>query len=241
MAVLNKELSLTAAAVRLGVDTNTFFAHITDNGKNKQRVAQLMSNVTSQAAVPNLTAGLGILSEHAASLLAEHHGNLDVMSSDGPPQLRTIDLMTPENLRVEEEGELREHIEAEENEDPVVAAEDLSMENPPPEDTEDVNEDDEVEIEEKPVIEDPSALMVQYESQELLKNGGLAEAGLANGEDQMEGTEEEEDCPLPEDHRSPEDPHPEQGEDLSTNSASATTSEQTTVHQAFAEAEPAVN
>lgn len=40
--VLNKELSLTAAAVRLGVDTNTFFAHITDNGKNKVRVGLLL-------------------------------------------------------------------------------------------------------------------------------------------------------------------------------------------------------
>lgn len=40
--VLSKELSLTAAAVRLGVDTNTFFAHITDNGKNKTRVAILL-------------------------------------------------------------------------------------------------------------------------------------------------------------------------------------------------------
>lgn len=40
--VLNKELSLTAAAVRLGVDTNTFFAHVTDNGKNKVRVALLL-------------------------------------------------------------------------------------------------------------------------------------------------------------------------------------------------------
>ena len=45
--VLNKELSLTAAAVRLGVDTNTFFAHLTDNGKNKARVALLMGSPLS--------------------------------------------------------------------------------------------------------------------------------------------------------------------------------------------------
>ena len=42
LAVLNKELSLTAAAVRLGVDTTTFLAHLTDNGTNKQRLAQLV-------------------------------------------------------------------------------------------------------------------------------------------------------------------------------------------------------
>lgn len=42
LAVLNKELSLTAAAVRLGVDTTTFLSHLTDNGKNKQRLAQLV-------------------------------------------------------------------------------------------------------------------------------------------------------------------------------------------------------
>ena len=40
--VLSKELSMTAAAVRLGIDTNTFFAHITDNGKNKSRVQLLL-------------------------------------------------------------------------------------------------------------------------------------------------------------------------------------------------------
>lgn len=40
--VLNKELSLTAASIRLGVDTNTFFAHLTDNGKNKSRMALLL-------------------------------------------------------------------------------------------------------------------------------------------------------------------------------------------------------
>ena len=50
MMVLNKELSLTAAAVRLGVDTNTFFAHLTENGKNKQRVSLLMSGMAQSAA-----------------------------------------------------------------------------------------------------------------------------------------------------------------------------------------------
>nr|XP_027232743.1 uncharacterized protein LOC113824205 [Penaeus vannamei] len=47
--VLNKELSLTAAAVRLGVDTNTFFAHLTDNGKNKSRVALLLGTDNSSS------------------------------------------------------------------------------------------------------------------------------------------------------------------------------------------------
>ena len=51
--VLNKELSLTAAAVRLGVDTNTFFAHLTDNGKNKGRVALLLG--TDGATNPTTT------------------------------------------------------------------------------------------------------------------------------------------------------------------------------------------
>lgn len=52
--VLNKELSLTAAAVRLGVDTNTFFAHLTDNGKNKGRVALLLG--TDGTTTPTTTA-----------------------------------------------------------------------------------------------------------------------------------------------------------------------------------------
>lgn len=47
--VLSKELSLTAAAVRLGVDTNTFFAHLTDNGKNKSRVALLLGTDNSSS------------------------------------------------------------------------------------------------------------------------------------------------------------------------------------------------
>lgn len=42
--VLNKELSLTAAAVRLGIDYNTFFAHLTDNGKDQARVSLLTSS-----------------------------------------------------------------------------------------------------------------------------------------------------------------------------------------------------
>ena len=56
--VLNKELSLTAAAVRLGVDTNTFFAHLTDNGKNKGRMALLLGTdgtTTTTATTPTTT------------------------------------------------------------------------------------------------------------------------------------------------------------------------------------------
>lgn len=55
--VLNKELSLTAAAVRLGVDTNTFFAHVTDNGKNKGRVALLLGTdgTTTTTTTPTTT------------------------------------------------------------------------------------------------------------------------------------------------------------------------------------------
>ncbi|XP_050734582.1 ataxin-2 homolog isoform X3 [Eriocheir sinensis] len=55
--VLNKELSLTAAAVRLGVDTNTFFAHVTDNGKNKVRVALLLGTdgTTTTTTTPTTT------------------------------------------------------------------------------------------------------------------------------------------------------------------------------------------
>ena len=46
--VLNKELSLTAAAVRLGVDYNSFFAHLTDNGKDDFRVALLTGKCGSE-------------------------------------------------------------------------------------------------------------------------------------------------------------------------------------------------
>lgn len=56
--VLNKELSLTAAAVRLGVDTNTFFAHLTDNGKNKGRMALLLGTdgtTTTTTTTPTTT------------------------------------------------------------------------------------------------------------------------------------------------------------------------------------------
>ena len=122
MAVLNKELSLTAAAVRLGVDTNTFFSHLTDNGKNKQRVAQLMAGVTpntavaAAAAVANLQAS-GLSSEQTASILGEHANmlaaaeqqNLDMLSgsnvgvgqgvvgADGSSGAGEIDVLNTEN------------------------------------------------------------------------------------------------------------------------------------------------
>lgn len=48
---------MTAAAVRLGVDTNTFFAHVTDNGKNKVRVALLLGTdgTTNTTTTPTTT------------------------------------------------------------------------------------------------------------------------------------------------------------------------------------------
>ncbi|KAK4296459.1 hypothetical protein Pmani_031040 [Petrolisthes manimaculis] len=78
--VLNKELSLTAAAVRLGVDTNTFFSHLTDNGKNKSRVALLLG--TDLSGSPSSDSSLNNNNATSASATNHHQHNDDSNSAN---------------------------------------------------------------------------------------------------------------------------------------------------------------
>lgn len=88
--VLNKELSLTAAAVRLGVDTNTFFAHVTDNGKNKGRLALLLGTdgTTTTTTTPTTTTTsntTGAATASYANANANHSEDSNPANQSGDP------------------------------------------------------------------------------------------------------------------------------------------------------------
>ncbi|XP_069172688.1 uncharacterized protein [Procambarus clarkii] len=80
--VLNKELSLTAAAVRLGVDTNTFFAHLTDNGKNKSRVALLLGTDTNNS---DSSFNVNTNTNHSEDSNSANASSVDLVGEDSNP------------------------------------------------------------------------------------------------------------------------------------------------------------
>ncbi|XP_071550231.1 uncharacterized protein [Panulirus ornatus] len=81
--VLNKELSLTAASIRLGVDTNTFFAHLTDNGKNKSRMALLLGTDTNSSDGPYVS--MNVSSNHNEDSNSANASAMDPAGEDSNP------------------------------------------------------------------------------------------------------------------------------------------------------------
>ncbi|KAK8733945.1 hypothetical protein OTU49_006258 [Cherax quadricarinatus] len=80
--VLSKELSLTAAAVRLGVDTNTFFAHLTDHGKNKSRVALLLGTDTNNS---DSSFNMNTNTNHSEDSNSANASSVDLVGEDSNP------------------------------------------------------------------------------------------------------------------------------------------------------------
>ncbi|XP_042210919.1 uncharacterized protein LOC121858514 isoform X2 [Homarus americanus] len=119
--VLNKELSLTAAAVRLGVDTNTFFAHLTDNGKNKSRVALLLGTDPNNS---DSSFNMNVTTNHSEDSNSANASSVDLVGEDSnPPDNgggQASDDSNMETLVVNARVETEVNGEKEDNEEPEI-------------------------------------------------------------------------------------------------------------------------